>query len=291
MTRSSSARGMSPTRRISATYPALATRFTICRTLRIERPGQAELRDVHDRLVAELESGQVAFPAPHLGTKLTAPHDSGAPGVPCRHGEELGDGAGPRLRVADRVAGREHHAGHDAVADARLAGRRPDHVLVVAEREITERVPVAVLGEQTRGSAAMSPWLSRARCCAGRRNRYTVTTSVNRPSTLVSRWYRSPRAFGFPLRRARRRRRARTPRPVPARERVVAVQRPDGKVAEPDGQVGDDQADEDAKRVPPWCAGRRARRSPRGRTAALRAGRSPPPRSRAAGRAGNGGSG
>src|SRR4029077_16790414 len=86
-------------------------------------PRQAEIRDVHDRLVAELESGQVAFPAPHLGTEFAAPHDSGAPGVPCRHGEELGDGARPRLRVADRVAGREPHSGPDAVAAARLAGR------------------------------------------------------------------------------------------------------------------------------------------------------------------------
>ena len=111
-------------------------------------PRQAELRDVHDRLVAELQSGQVAFPAPHLGTEFAAPHDSGAPGVPCRHGEELGDSAGPRLRVADRVAGREHYAGHDAVADARLAGRRPDHALVIAQREVTERVPVALPGEQ-----------------------------------------------------------------------------------------------------------------------------------------------
>ena len=111
--------------------------------------GEAELRDVDDRLVAELQRGQVAYPAPHLGAEFTAPHDGGAPRVPCRLCHELGDGARPCFRVAERVASCEHHAGHYAVADARLAGRRPDHALVVAQGEVAEGVPVAVLVEQS----------------------------------------------------------------------------------------------------------------------------------------------
>ncbi len=54
------------------------------------------------------------------------------------------DRAGPRLRVADRVARGQRDPAHDPVRDGRLAGRRPHHALLPAQREVAERVPLAL---------------------------------------------------------------------------------------------------------------------------------------------------
>ena len=105
---------------------------------------QGEVGDADDGLVAELERGQVAFPAPGLGSQLAAADDGRHPRMPGRLVQERVDGTGPRFWVADRVAARQHHAGQDAVADAGLAGRRPDDAFVIPQREVAERVLVTV---------------------------------------------------------------------------------------------------------------------------------------------------
>src|SRR5262249_33567100 len=77
---------------------------------------QREVGHVHDRLVAEFKRGELALPAPGLRALFAAAHDCWNPGVPSGHVKERLDRAGPGLAVADRVAGRQHHPGHDPVA-------------------------------------------------------------------------------------------------------------------------------------------------------------------------------
>src|SRR6202042_1644992 len=107
-----------------------------------------EVGQVDNRLVAEFQGAQVALPAPHLGAVLTAADHGRHPGVPVGLVQEGLDRAGPRLRVADRVPPGQYDARHDPVADAGLAGRRPDYALVVAQREVAERVQLAVPAQQ-----------------------------------------------------------------------------------------------------------------------------------------------
>ena len=82
MTRSSSARGMSPTRRISATYPALATRFTICRTLRIERPDR--LNSATFTIASSPSSRAVRSPSRHHTSAPSSLHPMTAGRQACR---------------------------------------------------------------------------------------------------------------------------------------------------------------------------------------------------------------
>src|SRR6266704_1142672 len=105
---------------------------------------QREAGDLDHRLVAEFQRGQLAVAAPDLGAMLAAAHDGGNPGVPGRHVEERLDRARPRLLVADRIAAGQHDTGNHPVPDAGLPRRRPDHALVVAQREVAERVAPAV---------------------------------------------------------------------------------------------------------------------------------------------------
>ncbi len=58
------------------------------------------------------------------------------------------DGAGPGLGVADRVAGGQGDPADDAVGDGGLAGGGPDDGLLAAQREVAERVAVALAGQQ-----------------------------------------------------------------------------------------------------------------------------------------------
>ena len=109
---------------------------------------EAEVRYADDALVAQFKGGEVAFAAPDLRAQFTAAHHRRGPGVPGGLVEEGLDRPRPGLGIADRITAGQHDPGHDPVADTRLAGRGPDDALVVAEREIAERVPVPVLTQQ-----------------------------------------------------------------------------------------------------------------------------------------------
>ena len=116
--------------------------------MRIARPDEGEVGHVHDRLVAQLQRVHTGLPGPHLAAGLAAAGDRRGPGVRLGLLHEALDGARPGLHIAYRVAAGEHHTGDHPVADRGLAGRGEDHALVAAQREVAERVPGAVPGEQ-----------------------------------------------------------------------------------------------------------------------------------------------
>lgn len=110
-------------------------------------PFEGELGDLDEGLVPEFE-GVEAVPCVDRARLLARAHDGRNPSVsPCLRQPGL-DRAGPRLRVADRVAGGQRHPSHHPVRDGRLAGRRPHHALLPAQREVAEGVPLALSLQQ-----------------------------------------------------------------------------------------------------------------------------------------------
>ncbi len=212
---------------------------------------QREVRDVDDCLVAKLKGGQPAFAAPDLRAEFTAADHCRDPGVPRGLVEEGVDRAWPGLCVPDGVAAGQHHAGQDPVADAGLAGRRPDDPLVVAEREVTERVPVSVLGQQIPDLGSIP--------------RGMAVDRLGRPQEQVTGedQREQPQAAGQEAEEIAAGLRREDDRPGeadhvedhglhPLEERVIAGQPAgDRKVREADGDVRHQQSDERPERPPP----------------------------------------
>lgn len=111
-------------------------------------PGEGEIRDIHHRLVAELQSGQPGLPGPHLATGLAAARHRRGPRMRPRLVHEALDGTRPGLDVTDGITPGEHHPGHHAVADGGLAAGGEHDALVTAEREVAQGVAAPVPGEQ-----------------------------------------------------------------------------------------------------------------------------------------------
>lgn len=110
-------------------------------------PLQRELGDLDEGFVPEFE-GVEAVPCVDGARLLARAHHGRNPSVNPGLRQPRLDRAGPCLRVADRVTGSQRHPAHDPVRDGSLAGRRPHHALLPAQREVPERVALALPFEE-----------------------------------------------------------------------------------------------------------------------------------------------
>ena len=101
---------------------------------------EGEVRDLEDRLVAELHRREVGEPGPRESRPLAAAEHGRRPRVVGGRGEEGRHRPGPGLGVADRVPAGEHDATDDPIGDGGLARVGPDEALVAAQVEVAQRV-------------------------------------------------------------------------------------------------------------------------------------------------------
>ena len=79
---------------------------------------EAEVGDVDDCLVAELERGHFCFARPDVAAEFAAGQHCRYPCMSFGFDHELFDRAGPRFGIAKRITSREHHTGQHPVGDA-----------------------------------------------------------------------------------------------------------------------------------------------------------------------------